>query len=168
MPIILIKCTIMLPFADRVIMLTWCRWRDEHGASSWITCWGILQGLEKKEGWWYINSQSCVCIYLSHPCWLLKLLPNAPNSFSTPSQIQSEQCHSYIIKMIKTITWVNSCTKTYFLSGLTILFHNMFLAFIQNSCSWSLLCVSDWLAASKNIVSKALLRANSPNIVESR
>ena len=49
-----------------------------------------------KRGFIIIREPSVInCTYLSHPCWLLPLFPNAPNSFSIPSQTQSEQHHSW-------------------------------------------------------------------------
>ena len=58
---------------------------------------------------------------------------------------------------------------TYFLCGLTIPFHKMCLVFVQYS-SFSLVTGDDCpsFASLRNIVSKASLRANTPNTVESK
>ena len=39
-------------------------------------------------------SNKSLSMHLSHHCWLLTMFPNAPSSFLSPSQIQSEQHHS--------------------------------------------------------------------------
>ena len=114
-----------------------------------------------------VNSWSCV--------YFTFLILIGPKHCSQMLQIVSQFHHRFkasnTISIIENERDIHMCvtiTKTYFLKGLTTPFHKICLIFIQYSSSWSLLCMSDWLAASRNIVSKESLRANSPNIVESR